>query len=437
MKKVPLFIERLYDFINKEQGQRICTDITEEACNFTPYNYFIILISNTLTKLGDTLSNPKTVIAWIMSVIDVPVSLISFVVPIRESGSMLPQIVIASFIRTKKIRKWVWVAGSVLQFISIGLIGLIGMKLEGLIAGWLIIFCLILFSISRGLCSVASKDVTGKAIPKTRRGKLKGFTVSVSGILTLLAGMYMINQSQENQGVLFYTYILFFASSMWLIAAIVFAGIKEFPGTIAEGSSDWKDAVKKLSLIKTDIPFRNFIIARSLLFVSALSAPFYVLLAQEYQGKSSKLLGLFIIANGLAAIISAPFWGKLADQSSRKVMSLGAIIASLLGIFMFFVIVGIPILRDGYWTYPIIFFLLGIAHSGVRIGRKTYILDMAKGNKRTDYVAVSNTIIGAILLLAGGVSALASIFSVEGILLVLSVLGIIGAYKSWQLIEVE
>ena len=47
------------------------------------------------------------------------------------------------------------------------------------------------------------------------------------------------------------------------------------------------------------------------------------------------------------------------------------------------------------------FFILGIAHAGVRVGRKTYVLDMAGGNKRTDYVAVSNSAIVLILLATG------------------------------------
>jgi multisubunit Na+/H+ antiporter MnhF subunit len=73
----------------------------------------------------------------------------------------------------------------------------------------------------------------------------------------------------------------------------------------------------------------------------------------------------------------------------------------------------------------------------VRLGRKTYIVDMAAGNKRTDYVAVSNTIIGIILLITGGISALVSLISVEGIILVLSLIGIVGAFMSSKLPSVE
>jgi len=431
------YTEKLYDYLNNEEDARICKDIDEKACKYTPKNYFLLMLSNIFTKLGDTLSNPKTVLAWVMSYINAPVYLISFIVPIRESGSMLPQIVIASYIRTKSKRKWVYVIGAVLQCASMIGIGYVSLTTEGVLAGWLVILFLVTFSLSRGLCSVASKDVLGKTIPKTRRGRLKGYTVAVSGILVLIVGLYMLYKSNSNTGILFYSYLIFFASAMWLLSAFIYSQIHELAGETSGGRNGWKEAFKRMDIVRSDKHFRQFIIARSLLLCSALTAPFYVLLAQTYLGKESYLLGLFIIANGLASVISAPIWGKMADKSSRNVMVFAAVIASLLGIAMFILISYIPWARNEYWLYPIAFFVLGVAHSGVRMGRKTYIVDMAGGNKRTDYVAVSNTIIGFILLITGGISAAAAAISTEGIILVLSLFGVAGAYVSSQLPNVE
>jgi hypothetical protein len=58
-----------------------------------------------------------------MNFVNAHVYLISFIVPIRESGSMLPQIAIASLVRKKEIRKWIYVFGSVLQAGAIAGIG--------------------------------------------------------------------------------------------------------------------------------------------------------------------------------------------------------------------------------------------------------------------------------------------------------------------------
>ena len=243
-------LDKAYSLIYNEEDARVCKDIPDEACRYIPTNFFLIIISNIFTKLGDALSNPKTVLAWLMSYVNAPIYLISFIVPIRESGSMLPQIFIASYIRKKAIRKWVWVFGSILQFGAIFSIGLVALFFKGITAGWLIILLLILFSLSRGLSSISSKDVIGKTIPKTRRGRLNGYSTAISGLLVLSVGTFMIIKSKENLGVEFYSYIIFFAASLWLVGAFVYSNIKEFPGETAGGGNAYKEALKRLNLLK-------------------------------------------------------------------------------------------------------------------------------------------------------------------------------------------
>ncbi len=429
--------EKLYYYLNKGDKQGVCTDITEDACKYVPRNFFLQIFSNMFIQLGDTLSNPKTVLTWLMSYVSAPVYLISLIVPLRESGSMVPQVFFAPFIRKRSIRKWLWIIGALLQFLAIGAIGIIALNFKGVIAGWLIATAVVLFSLSRSISSLSSKDIIGKTIPKTRRGRMKGYAVSVSGVLVLAAGLFMLYRSEKGANINFYTNIIFFASATWLVAAVIYSGIKEFSSQIKEESSDKNSIFASFGLLKTDKQFRDFIIARTLLLCTALSAPFYVVLAQNYVGKEAYLLGLFIIAKGVASTVSSPIWGKYADKSSKNIMAVAVLIASVLGIFIFFTISYFPLLRSAKWLYPVVLFILGIAHQGVRLGRKTYVIDMGTGNERTSYVSVSNTVIGIILLMVGGLSALVSLLSVEGVILLLSVLGLAGAYKSYKLPNVE
>ncbi len=71
-------------------------------------------------------------------------------------------------------------------------------------------------------------------------------------------------------------------------------------------------------------------------------------------------------------------------------------------------------------------FVLNVAHAGVRIGRKTHVVDIGGGHK-AEYVALSNSVIGVLLLVIGGaVSALIGL-GLEVPLAVLSVLALLGA----------
>ena len=100
----PDTIDQLYGLIANEEDARVCKDIPEEACREVPRNFFLILFSNVLTKLGDLLISPKTVLAWLMSAVGAP-ALVAWLVPIRESGSMVPQMVIAAWVRRRLVRR--------------------------------------------------------------------------------------------------------------------------------------------------------------------------------------------------------------------------------------------------------------------------------------------------------------------------------------------
>ena len=426
-------LDQVYSLIANEEDARACTDITEEACREVPRNFFLILGSNVLTKLGDLLVSPKTVLAWMLSAIGAP-ALVAWLVPIRESGSMIPQMVIGAWVRQKPVRKWFWTLGSFGQAVSVGGMAASVWFMEGYAAGAGVIAALIVFSLARGFCSVSMKDVQGKCIPKKRRGRLSGLASTIGGTVTVLLTVVLF-WDQGDPGLLFYTLLLLLAAGLWIIAGLLFSAVDEFAGETGGGGSALRQAVKSLTLLRDDPPFRHFVITRALLLCSALAAPYFVVLAQG-ANDSGWLLGIFLLASSLASSVSASIWGWMADDSSRKVMIRGALIAS--GACL---TVGLVAWQFGDstwigWFYPAGFFVLSIAHAGVRLGRKTYLVDMAGGNKRTDYTSVSNTVIGVLLLTVGGLTALVSMISEVAVILTLGLMGLAGAMSAVRLKDV-
>ena len=69
------------------------------------------------------------------------------------------------------------------------------------------------------------------------------------------------------------------------------------------------------------------------------------------------------------------------------------------------------------------------------MGRKTYVVNLATGNQRTDYVAVSNTLIGILLLIVGSIGALAPVMGNDGVIGVLAMMGLAGAFHGRSLPE--
>ena len=64
------------------------------------------------------------------------------------------------------------------------------------------------------------------------------------------------------------------------------------------------------------------------------------------------------------------------------------------------------------------------------------MVDMAGGTKRTDYTAVSNTVIGFLLLAVGGISAGVALLGNDWALLVLGGMGAVGVFSALSLKEV-
>lgn len=418
--------ERIYDLLTDEEDARVCDDIDESACQERPFSFLILLVSSFLTKLGDELSSPKTTLAWASTVVGAPAFVLGFLVPIRESGSMIPQLFIGGWVRRMAIRKWVWVAGSLLQFAAVVSMGLSVLLLTGASAGWALLAGVTVFSLARGLCSVASKDVMGKTIPKSRRGQLTGWSASLAGLATLVVGLLLVFWLEGAPGESLLGLLLVCAGFLWLLASIVYAQVDEQPGETGGGRSAVQ-SFGRLRLLFEDRPFGKFVLTRALLMCSALSAPYFVALAQDQQGSPSWLLGSFILASGLAGLVSAPVWGKQADRSSRAVMVRAALITSGTGLAVFCTARFVPALLATAWFIPLAYFVLSIAHSGVRVGRKTYVVNLAGGNKRTDYVAISNSVMGICLLLVGTVGLLTPLLGLAGVIGLLALMGLLGA----------
>ena len=263
------------------------------------------------------------------------------------------------------------------------------MLLDGVSAGWAIIVALIVFSVARGLNSVASKDVLGNTVVKNKRGRVAGWSSSASGLITIgiaVCTLFFFDSIQGN--VSFYIWGIVAATMIWLFAALIYSLVQEPLSEVGDKGVNFIDVFKELSLLRTDSVFREFVIARSLFLCAALSAPYYVLIAQQRSENGVLILGLFILSSGLASLLSSPFWGLFSDHSSRKVMMFSSLLSAFTGVALFSTVKLFPQTSFTTLLIVILYFVLSVAHQGVRIGRKTYLVNLGEGNKRTSYVSV-------------------------------------------------
>jgi hypothetical protein len=129
------------------------------------------------------------VLPWLLVSLGAPSSLIALLVPIRESGSTLPQVALVPWVERHRLRKWIWVVGAAGQALATAAMALAAATASGVAAGVAILLALTVFALARALTSLAGKDVLGRTIPKGQRGRLNGLTTVLSGVVAITIGV--------------------------------------------------------------------------------------------------------------------------------------------------------------------------------------------------------------------------------------------------------
>lgn len=420
-----------YEALASDDDGRMCRDISDEACREQPQNFLRHATALGMSKAADGLADPKLVLSWLMTHLGAPAAMVGLLVPIREAGSLLPQLFTAARIRAMEQRKWPWVAAAVGQGLGAALIVLAAALLTGAAAGALILVGLTVLALSRSVASVAYKDVLGKTISKGQRGTVTGLAGTWSAAVVIgFAGVLIVFSEARAVIVLG---ALALAAAAWGLAGLVFAGLAEDKGAQDGGSNGVKAALANLHYLRQDRQLARFIVARGLLTSTALAPPYLVVLASGAGGAALEGLGALVLASALAALLSSYVWGRFADRSSRRVLIwTGLLGAGAMALTLLFTALGFA---TTVWAMPLALFGLMVAHQGVRLGRSTYLVDMVGPDLRAVYTAIANTVIGVILMASGIFGALAALAGAHVTLGLFAVLATAGAGVAYGLEE--
>jgi len=355
----------------------------------------IHILSLTASKVADGLADPKLVLAWLLNAVGSPGAFVGALVPVREAGALLPQLGLAA--RAERVRrlKTFWATGALVEGAAALGIAAAAVLLSGWAAGAAVVALLAVLSVARAACSVSHKDILAKTVAKTRRGSVSGFAASAASSVVLLFGLLLAT------GLLPLTVAtvagaVALAGLLWLIAGGVLSLLDE-PASEAQGSGR-SDAGSFLEPLREDVQLRRFIATRALLTVTALAVPFIVMLTGE-GGDALGALGPLVLASAAASIVAGYVWGRLSDLSSRQTLMR----AGALGAVVYAVIAGTGLAWGtlGPLSGAAAVFFAQIAYEGVRQGRKIHLTDMAGTENRARYTAVSNSVIGVVLLVGG------------------------------------
>jgi predicted MFS family arabinose efflux permease len=220
------------------------------------------------------------------------------------------------------------------------------------------------------------------------------------------------------------------------MGAMLFAQIEEMPGATEGGRNALSEARRGLQLWHSDPGYRRYLIARSLLVTVEIAAPFYALYARELFGGALSALGVYILAVGLGNVLASPIQGRFADHSARWAMVVAGLAAAVLALMA--LLLGEPSAGvHSPWVFALVFVGLGIAESGARIGRKTWLIDAVDAAERPVYVAFANTAMGVITLAWGALGLVAQFAGIPLLLALLGAFALAGAVAAAAMPEAD
>lgn len=382
--------------------------------------------SLSMTKVADGLIDPKLVLSWLLTSLGAPAVYAGALVPLREAGALLPQMLLAGWVQGMAQRKWAWIIGSAGQGLCAGLIAVAALTLEGAQAGLAICAALTALALFRAICSVSYKDILGKTVGQARRGSVTGIAGSISSVGVVVFALLLISGVLQQRGAVIVAIAL--AACLWIAASLLFTTIKE------QASEGEGGLAASFEVLKENTVLWRFITVRGLLVSTSLAPPYFVILGGE-EGGTLGALGALVLASAAASLLSSYVWGRLSDRSSRRVLMYAGISGAVAMVFALTLAqLG---LAKTVWAMPLALFLLMIAYHGVRQGRSTYLVDVAPEDQRAAYAAVANTVIGGLLVVAGIVGGGAALFGSQIVLVLYALMAVTAAVVAYGLPEAE
>ena len=224
--------------------------------------------------------------------------------------------------------------------------------------------------------------------------------------------------------------IVLLAWGILALCPVALALVKERPSALeCTERPSWSQYIPRLStILRQDRRFAWLAATMCLAGFADMGAVFYVLYAHERLGLPQQAIGLFISAQVVGGLLSGVALGPLGDRSGaraviRTVMAM-RFLAPLL-VLATPLLAGLsPELATG--SFMVVFVLTGVVGGSYMTGSMNYLLEIAPAAERATYVALANTLEGAIVLAPLAAGWIVKVGSYEPLLWLTCVLGLAG-----------
>ncbi len=379
--------------------------------DFTPFhlrrNLALGVANGALYILAETLIDSALVLTWFLSRLSAPNVLIGLVVPLRDAGWFIPQLIAARYqsrLPYKLPTYSVMALVRGLAWLSMAVVMLTQRDPAILIAGFFIPYTV--NSFASGVAGLPFMDIVAKTIPTRRLGTFFGARMFLGGALGIVGSLVVRLALSEKLGQAFPTNI---GQLMAIAAVFAVCGLLAFMFVVEPPGKAENEAVnlaahlgRAASLPRQDRNFRLFLIARMALMLAQMGTPFFAIYASRELGAGAEMVSVYLASYTTTFLLSNLVWSRLSDRrGNRLVIWLGACLGLSMALLTW--LAG-PLNRalalgaHAPWLFVVVFALSGAFQSGNSLGGMSLLLELAPQQDRALYVGLTNTALGLALL---------------------------------------
>jgi len=369
-------------------------------------NYIAYLIHGVLGQTGMRLINAPTFIPAYVHLLSGSDFVVGIARALQYLGMFLTPLVGAKLIESRRrvlpLSLWIG-AGMRVQVLGIALAGFFAPDPLRLI---LVCTFLGFFGLFLGIQGVAFSFMLSKLIPVERRGVLVGLRVFTGGLVSAgVAGLggWFVAQETLGDG-----YATTFAVAFLLTASglVALSWIREPETPTVKARESLPERLRALpTLLRSDLAFTRYFLARAMATMGRMALPFYALSAKGSIGLSGETLAVLSTTFLLSQTLTNLAWGWLADRTGFRLVFLWSLmvwIAATAG----------ALFSTELTHFAVVFGVLGIGFGGFQLSAQNLVLEFGHRDDLPMRIGVASSaseLVGAVgPLLAGALAALIS-----------------------------
>jgi MFS family permease len=375
------------------------SEVAAEVARNYPWNFNVSVLDFSFFWMGATFASAATILPLFVSKLTPSPWAIGLVAVIAQGGWYLPQLLTANAVERLPRKKPVVVN---LGFFSERLpffLLVVAAMLAGDAPGVALVIFLVGWAwhnLGAGIIAPAWQDLVARCFPVARRGRFLGtasFLGSGAGAVGAVLSTWIL---QVVPFPFSFVWVFGIAASLILLSWAFLALLREPVQAVTvprRSAADYFNALP--GLLRRDVNFSRFLVARVLLAAGNLGSGFLAVAAVQQWQVTDATVGLYTGAMLAGQTGATLFFGLLADR-------VGHLVSLKLGGLAFCLAFALAWLTPWADAFIIVFVLLGIGGAALLVSGILVVMEFAAPDRCPTYVGITNTCVGA----AGGLAPL-------------------------------